>query len=137
MQSFDFDNRLLEKITETYRSWYAAGLEPTEKSFVYHDDKEMSAMVISLIEFPYELSPNWEKRFEGMKVIKANAEADETADSLKYFKLRKIKEMLTENQKELAHSADMQEQIRLINVHRELKDVEREITGQLGTVILK
>ena len=137
LQSFDFDNQLLEKITETYRSWYAAGLEPTEKSFVYHDDKEMSAMVISLIEFPYELSPNWEKKFEGMKVIKANAEADETADSLKYFKLRKIKEMLIENQKELSVSADMQEQIRLINVHKELKDVEREITGQLGTVILK
>jgi DNA primase len=137
LESFDFDNKLLEKIIETYRSWYAAGLEPTEKSFVYHDDKEMSALVISLIEFPYELSPNWEKKFQGMKVVKANAEAEETADSLNYFKLRKIKEMLLENQKELSVSADLQEQIRLINVHKELKDVEREITGQFGTVILK
>ena len=137
LDSFSFDNKQLERLTETYKDWYASGLEPTEKSFLYIDDKELSGLVISLLEFPYELSPNWEKKFEGLKTAKENVELIETTDSLNYFKLRKIKEMLVENQNELAKSMDVEDQIRLMNVHRDLKVFEREITSNMGTVILK
>jgi DNA primase len=137
LDSFEIENKTLEKVVNTYRQWYQAGTEPTEKSFLYHDDKEMSSMVISLLEFPYELSPNWEKRMEGLKVGKPNPELQETTDSLNYFKLRKIKEMLVQNQTELSRATNTDDQLRLMHVHQDLKTFEREITGQMGNVILK
>jgi DNA primase len=57
--------------------------------------------------------------------------------SLNYFKLRKIKKMFDENQAELETAKTFEEQKTLIEVHKHLKEIEREITKQLGTVIFK
>jgi len=57
--------------------------------------------------------------------------------SVSYFKLRKLKQMLEQNQQELEHEKDPLVQQQLIELHIELKKFEREITSVLGTVILK
>src|SRR6185503_6963645 len=54
----------LIKIVDTYKTWYDEKLQPTPKNFLYNDDLEMSRMVVSLIEFPYEVSPNWLNTYE-------------------------------------------------------------------------
>ena len=64
------DQQLIEDasliaIMELYKKWYQEGLEPTEKNFLYYEDQTVSATVVSLLEFPYELSPNWKDHFEG------------------------------------------------------------------------
>ncbi|RYZ50564.1 MAG: DNA primase, partial [Sphingobacteriales bacterium] len=55
----------LTAVMEMYKKWYQEGIEPTEKTFLYYEDLKISATVVSLLEFPYELSPNWNKKFEG------------------------------------------------------------------------
>jgi DNA primase len=57
-------NAALLKIINTYRTWYDEKLEPTPKNFLYSDDLELSRVVVSLIEFPYEISPNWQNVYE-------------------------------------------------------------------------
>ena len=54
----------LLKIINTYKAWYEEKLEPTAKNFLYSEDLEMSRMVVSIIEFPYEVSPGWQKNYE-------------------------------------------------------------------------
>jgi DNA primase len=44
--------------------------------------------------------------------------------------------MFDENQRDMEH-APLEEQLRLIELHQQLKEIEREITKQLGTVIMK
>jgi DNA primase len=56
--------------------------------------------------------------------------------SLLYYKLRKIKKMIRQNQEDMEKiSGD--EQIQLLHIHKHLKDAERELTQIIGTVIFK
>lgn len=140
LHEFHFDNQLLDRITESYRLMNNTGLEPTEKSFVYHEDAELRGMVMSLLEFPYELSMNWDKKQEGMNINGRDTSAADVLQSVNYFKLRKIKQMLEEIENEMFEFQkikDYDSQIKLVPVRNELKAIEREITQTLGTVILR
>lgn len=137
LNHFHLDNKPLEKIVEIYQEWYNAGIQPNEKNFLYHNDKEVAATIVSLLEFPYELSANWAKVHEGISINNDNNALQDAINSINYYKLRKIKQMLDENQKELEKTNDTNEHIKYINIHKELKDIEKEITKQLGTVIIK
>jgi DNA primase len=57
--------------------------------------------------------------------------------SLNYFKLQKIKKMFEQNQEDMLKSKELSEQLQLMEVHKRLKEIEIEITRQLGAVIVK
>lgn len=137
LENFHFDNTELEKVYLLYKSWYDAGLEPTEKSFVYYPDEALNRLVISLLEFPYEISPKWEEMIQSRRMSDIEQSRKDANLSVSYFKLRKLKQMLEQNQQELEHEKDPLVQQQLIELHIELKKFEREITSVLGTVILK
>lgn len=136
LSEFHYDNALLEKIAESYRLMNDTGMEPSEKSFVYHEDAEVRGMVMSLLEFPYELSMNWDKKLDGMHITDRDTSMQDVLQSVNYFKLRKIKQMIEENQGEMEKAA-MEEQMQMMRIHAELKKIEREITTTLGTVIFR
>ena len=58
------DNRELVRVYQTYKAWYEAGLEPTARNFLYHDDlPPMSSLVVGIMDFNHEISPNWKEHF--------------------------------------------------------------------------
>ena len=61
----------------------------------------------------------------------------EVFSTLNYLKLRKIKKLILVNQKDLEISSNAEEQLALLQTHKHLKNIEVEMTRQLGTVILK
>jgi DNA primase len=132
-----FDNKELVKVLQTYRVWYNAGLEPTAKNFLYHDNLEMSSLVVSIMDFNYEISPNWKEHFEGHIPTREDLFKEEVFSTLNYLKLKKIKRMMDENQRDLERSAVAEEQMILVQTHQHLKQMEIELTKQLGTVIFK
>ncbi|HSK13643.1 MAG TPA: DNA primase [Phnomibacter sp.] len=136
LTDFPFSNPVLDKIFVTYQQWYQAGMEPTDRSFLYYPDNQMSTMVVSLLEFPYQLSPGWDKMLESKKIEPEVAGKLDVKRSVQYFKLRKLKDMLKENQKELRDTKDNDILKGLMEVHVELKKIEMEITKELGTVIM-
>jgi DNA primase len=137
LEDFHFDNAELEQLYLLYRGWYESGLQPTEKSFVYYPDEKLNRLVISLLEFPYELSPKWEELIQGKKADEIDQNVKDTTRSVHYFKLRKLKQMLEQNQQDLEREKDPEIQTQLIELHMDLKKFEREITQVLGTVIIK
>ena len=62
---------------------------------------------------------------------------EEVFSTVNYLRLRKIKRLISMNQKDLEVSQSMDEQITLLQTHKHLKDLEIELTKQMGTVILK
>jgi DNA primase len=112
-------------------------MEPTDRSFLYYPDQQMSAMVVSLLEFPYQLSPNWDKMLESKKIKPEVTGKLDVKRSVQYYKLRKLKEMLKQNQKELKENSDPVTIKSLMEVHVELKKIEMGITKELGTVIMQ
>jgi DNA primase len=136
LEQFHFDNPQLEQLYEEYRSWYERGLEPTTKTLLYHDDENIRQLVVNISVFPFELSQNWDTVMESMNIVNRDTSVQDVTMSVNFYKLRKIKKMFDQNQKDMEH-APIEEQMRLIEVHKHLKDIERELTKQLGTVIIK
>ena len=131
------DNKELLRVLQTYKTWYEAGIEPTAKNFLYHDDLQMSALVVSIMDFNYEISPNWKEHFEGHIATREELFAEEVFSTLNYLKLRKIKRLMDENQRDLEKTNVAEDQMVLVQTHQHLKQMEIELTRQLGTVIFR
>lgn len=128
---------LLSDIIENYKKWYEEGLEPTSKTFLYSENLQMSNAVISLIEFPYEVSPGWQERYEMPVPTREENYLKDIKSSITYLQLKRIKKLIDENEMELQNSKEMEEQILLVQTHAHLKKMEIELTNEIGTVILK
>lgn len=131
------DNKELVRVFQTYKAWYEAGIEPTAKNFLYHDDLQMSALVVSIMDFNYEISPNWKEHFDGHIATREELFAEEVFSTLNYLKLRKIKRLMDENQRDLEKTNVAEDQMMLVQTHQHLKQMEIELTKQLGTVIFR
>lgn len=127
----------LLKIIHTYSIWYEEKLEPTAKNFLYSEDLEMSRLVVSIIEFPYELSPGWQRNYEMPVPSREDNYKEEIISTLSYLELKKIKKLIGVNQKELEETTSPERQIFLMQTHVRLKDLETRITKGIGAVILK
>jgi DNA primase len=131
------DNKELIRILQTYKAWYDAGIEPTAKNFLYHEDQQMSSLVVSIMDFNYEISPNWKEHFEGHIATREELFAEEVFSTLNYLKLRKIKRLMDENQRDLEKATLAEDQMILVQTHQHLKQMEIELTRQMGTVIFR
>jgi len=135
--------------------------------FVYSNDPAISSFAVSLLNFPYEASEHWKREFssstgyqkklfeqsyedflrsvtvgnetELMTFLKMDEDKThiEVESALSYLKLKKIKRMLLENQVDLEKKHTPEEYRTLAQTHEHLKQMEREISGKLGAVIIK
>ncbi|MBY0481947.1 MAG: DNA primase [Chitinophagaceae bacterium] len=136
LEQFHFDNSQMEELFETYKKMFSEGLAPNVKSMLYHPNEALRTLVIHLSMSHHELSENWDKKMEGMHILNRDTSRQDVLMSVNYFKLRKLKKMFEENQRDMEH-APLADQMRLMELHLHLKTIEREITNQLGTVIIK
>lgn len=136
LENYPIENPTYEKLIDLYKDAYNKGLEPTTKSMLYHDDASIREMLINISMFPFELSNRWDEILPNMNIVNKDVSISDTEMSLNYFKLRKIKKMFEQNQRDM-ETASFEEQLKLIELHKQLKEFEIAITKQLGTVILR
>jgi len=135
--------------------------------FVYHSDLKLSSLAVSLLNFPYEESGHWRKEYSQatgyqkklfeqnydqfiqtvardneqqlLSYLKSDEDKthEEVDSALNYLKLRKIKRMLNQNHADLEKVHSKEEQELLFRTHEHLKQMEKNITEKLGTVILR
>ena len=131
------DNKTLVNIIGIYKKWYDEGLEPTSKNFLYGDDQEINTVVINIMDTNTEISPNWKKHYEGHIPTREDYFKEEVISTLNYLKIRKIKRLISENDQDLQHATDPEQQLIYLQTQMHLKQMEIEITKQVGTVIYK
>ena len=131
------ENKNLIDLIKIYKCMYDAGLEPNPKTFLYHEDFTLSSLVVSVMDYTYEISPNWKNIFEGKIATREDLYKEEVFSTLNYLKLRKIKRMMDENQRSLEKESTVDEQMVFLQIHQHLKHMEIELTKQLGTVIFR
>ena len=136
LENYPLENADYEKLIDLYKDWYNKGLEPTTKSMLYHEDEQVRQLLINISMFPFELSNRWDEILPNMNIVNKDISIADTEMSLNYFKLRKIKKMFEQNQRDM-EVAPFEEQMKLIQLHKQLKEFEIAITKQLGTVILR
>ncbi|MEO7924860.1 MAG: DNA primase [Chitinophagaceae bacterium] len=125
--------------------------------FIYHPDSKLSALAVSLLNFPYEESERWRREFSqstgyqknlfeqsyedfistvapdneeklmGYLKIGEDKTNIEVESAVNYLKLRKIKRMLLENQIDLEKSHTKEEYEMLKTTQKHLSKVEIEL----------
>lgn len=138
-----------------------------DKFFIYHEDRKLSTFSISLLNHPYEESKKWiekagqnmgyqkilfEQNYENFvqalskgkeeeltkyKMISEDRTKEKVISVIRYLKLKKIKRMLLQNQQDMEMDKKFEKFAEYHFIHKSLKDMEREITDKLGTVILE
>lgn len=131
------DNPELQMIIDQYKQWLNNGMEPTMKNFLFHEDQKISKAVVALADFSEEISPNWIKIYEAGLPTKEDLYRQEVTSVIIYLKLRKIKRMIEENQLDMERPHNEEELLTLIRTHQHLKQMEMDLTKELGTVILR
>ncbi|MHB1922874.1 MAG: DNA primase, partial [Chitinophagaceae bacterium] len=132
-----FDNQKVEHLLMEYKKLYDSGLIPDQKDFIYHSDHELSKLVIEILDFPYELSPNWDIRLNREMVEKEDSSGRDVISSVNYLLIKKVKRLMEKNQKDMEKKLSQDDQMIFISLHQQLKKMEQDLTQQLGTVILK
>ncbi len=136
IESFPLENEDMVYLVEAYKKWFYAGKLPNGKTLQYHEDERVQKWVVSLFEPDHELSTRWNEKLGKPEREDVKDIINEVEIGLMYFKLRKVKKMISQNQMDL-ETAPEKEQIQLLQIHKHLKEVERELTQGIGTVILK
>lgn len=132
------DSEIVKRILREYKKMYDDDNLPDKRWFLYHSDPEVAAVVVHLMEDKEaELSSNWKDRYEIDTIFGDNAYLQDTISTTNYLILRKIRKMMTENQQEMERSAVYEEQVKCIEMHKYLKQLETELTQGLGTVIFR
>lgn len=132
------DNEMVKKILREYKKFYDEDNLPDRKWFVYHNDQDIAAMVVHIMEDKEaELSAAWKEKFEIDTIYGDNAYLRDTISTTNYLILRKIRKMIVENQQEMERSSVFEDQIKCIQMHQHLKQLEAELTNGIGTVIFR
>ncbi|MFV0605908.1 MAG: DNA primase [Niabella sp.] len=136
-----------------------------DKYFIYHQNKDISTLAVSLLNYPYEESPRWlqekgldmgyqknlfkqdyqqflqtiakgnDANLNGFKLISEDRTPQKVISAICYIKLRKVKRMILDNQKDAQNfNAHYKQNIYVQNA---LKEMERSITKELGSVIVQ
>jgi DNA primase len=136
LEPFPLDNQEMIQLVKVFFDWQVAGKMPNHKTLQYHEDPQVQQLVMGLFEPEHELSLRWNEKLGIKKVVAESSFQHEIEVSLLYYKLRKIKKMIRQNQDDM-EQVQGEEQIQLLHIHKHLKDAERELTKIIGTVIFK
>ena len=132
------DNKQLLRIIEVYRELYTQGDDPNPRSFLYHPDQQLNQIAVSLMDnSSFEISHHWKTSFDRHTPSREEMYKEEVSSCMNYLKLRKIKRLIAENQKDMERSSDPDEQINLIETHQHLKDLEMQLARVVGAVIFR
>jgi DNA primase len=136
IEGFPLEQPDMIYLIEAYKKWFYEGKMPNGKTLQYHEDERVQKWVVTLFEPEQELSSRWNEKL-GIKIKEIEKDIMiEINKSLLYFKLRKIKKMIHLNQADLENAKDA-DQLQMLQIHKHLKDIEKELTATLGTVIYK
>lgn len=162
-----FNNADVLKFLMVYKERLYNGADVSADFFIYHQEPGLSSLAVSLLNFPYEVSPHWRKDVgkaigfqkelfaksyeDFMKMVNPKNEDDLLAylkteeskvgdivtSALNYIKLKKVRRLLIQNQSDF-ETAVLPDQIYVLQqTHLHLKNVEMSLIKDTGTVIFK
>jgi DNA primase len=137
-----FENPLYGKIAQVCHQILTSGQTFDQHYFMHHPDREISALAVDLLSAPWEMSPNWENRFQyplqNQPAPELNFALD-TKQAVDRFKLRKLVKMCDTNAariKSSAESGDVESMMRYMKVQQKLNETRNALALKAGTVVL-
>ena len=137
IELYPLSNEKYIKLYQAYTDAYYKGALPDTKSMMYEQDTTLSKIIVDISMFPYELSRKWEEMSNGKTDTEEERRLNDVEISLLYYKLRKVKMMMDDVQKELEEAKDEDKIEENLHIHIQLKETEKELVKKIGAVIVK
>lgn len=132
-----FENAICKRIIDHYRIEIENGQLPTANQFIKSDDRDIADLAITLSTSPYTLSENWYNKHNiYVRDETVNLKAT-ILGGLYHLKKRKVDRILLDLLKEIKTETDATNQEILMQRYAFIKNVEKEISRFLGSVIVK
>ena len=132
-----FTDRMCSKIIDHYREEIESGHLPVANQFLKSADREIANLAITLSTSPYTLSDNWYNKHNiYVRDESVNLKAT-ILGGIFHLKKRKVDRILLELLAEIKTDLDPVNQEILMQRYAQIKNVEREISKFLGSVIVK
>lgn len=132
-----FENAICKRIIDHYRTEIENGQLPTANQFIKSNDRAIADLAITLSTSPYSLSENWYNKHNiYVRDETVNLKAT-ILGGLYHLKKRKVDRILMDLIKEIKTETDTTNQEILMQRYVFIKNVEKEISRFLGSVIVK
>jgi DNA primase len=132
-----FEHPVCALFIEEYKKQLAMGTIPSDQEFIKHRDSALADLAISLISTPYSLSENWYAK----RRIYVRTEAENLKGTILggifHLKKKKIDQLILAVRAEIQEENDPDNQAILMKKYMQVKDMEKLISQQLGSVIIK
>jgi len=132
-----FEHPVCALFIEEYKKQLAMGTIPSDQEFIKHRDSALADLAISLISTPYSLSENWYAK----RRIYVSTEAENLKGTILggifHLKKKKIDQLILAVRAEIQEENNPDNQAILMKKYMQVKDMEKLISQQLGSVIIK
>lgn len=132
-----FEDEVCKQIIQHYKEEIENGHLPMANQFIKSDNRQIADLAITLSTSPYTLSENWYNKHQiYVRDETVNLKAT-ILGGLFHLKKRKVDRILLDLLQEIKVETDAANQEILMNRYAYIKNVEKEISRFLGSVILK
>lgn len=132
-----FEDEICKKIIQNYKEEIENGHLPVANQFIKNEDRSIAELAITLSTSPYALSENWYNKHQiYVRDETVNLKAT-ILGGLFHLKKRKVDRILLGLLQEIKVEPDPVNQEILMQRYAYIKNVEREISRFLGSVVLK
>ncbi|MGL5892357.1 MAG: hypothetical protein ACRC3B_20875, partial [Bacteroidia bacterium] len=133
--SIVFTNAIYQQILTEYTTHINNGNVPDLNYFVNYPDQLISQLAVDLVQIPYQLS-DWERHFIYVQT-ESQLLRQAAVHSVNVLKLRRLEQMIAENQKQLRDTPDSDQQMQLMQQQLQLLQAKRHFSSLLGRIVLK
>lgn len=137
LSDVQFEDETCREIIQIYKDEIENGHLPVAGQFIKNENRKIADLAITLSTSPYALSENWYNKHQiYVRDETVNLKAT-ILGGLFHLKKRKVDRILLDLLQEIKTEADAVNQEILMQRYAYIKNVEREISKFLGSVILK
>lgn len=135
LEDIVFQTPIFQTILDTFRTNWTQGQILKSDDFLRHADPQIQDVAITLLTEKYSISENWFNKFEIRVAHESENLLEETYNQVLRLKHEVVREKLAENYKALLATKDFDEQMKLLHVQKQYKEIERQIANILGNVV--
>jgi DNA primase len=136
-------NPLFASIIEEFRENVDKGVYLEDRHFTNHENEDVRKLAIELIQSPYEISENWEKKhnvYITEKSLIVKTDIIKAVSLLKLKKMLKLKKEFQNKIKMIQNEGNWEDNFDEIMHHQKMlkqfDEVIHELSKQTGTVVL-
>jgi len=131
------DHPVAKLIMLEYQQLYEKHQTFDLRYFLYHENQEIGQFVAEVLNLQSDepLSDKWEQRFQLQIQREQDIPIDQAIQTVHHLKMRKLKKMIADNLRELQQAQTEEDLLRGIQLHQQLKALEKQLADATGTVI--